>query len=79
MAAVLQGAPIHTIDLDIVYALSDSNIGRLELALLLDFGSAGWRAVPRQALSVVTAPERQPDREDGNRAGPEGEIERTHA
>jgi hypothetical protein len=33
MAAVLQGAPVHTIDLDIVYALSESNIGRLELAL----------------------------------------------
>jgi len=25
MAAVLQGAPVHTIDLDIVYALSESN------------------------------------------------------
>jgi len=24
MAAVLQGAPVHTIDLDIVYALSES-------------------------------------------------------
>lgn len=33
MAAVLQGAPVHTIDLDIVYALSASNIDRLELAL----------------------------------------------
>jgi len=33
MAAVLQGAPVHTIDLDIVYALSESNIVRLELAL----------------------------------------------
>ena len=33
MAAVLQGAPVHTIDLDIVYALSESNILRLELAL----------------------------------------------
>ena len=33
MAAVLQGAPVHTIDLDIVYALSDANISRLELAL----------------------------------------------
>jgi predicted nucleotidyltransferase len=33
MAAVLQGAPVHTIDLDIVYALSESNIARLELAL----------------------------------------------
>ena len=33
MAAVLQGAPVHTIDLDIVYALSESNITRLELAL----------------------------------------------
>jgi hypothetical protein len=32
MAAVLQGAPVHTIDLDIVYALSESNIS-LELAL----------------------------------------------
>ncbi len=33
MAAVLHGAPVHTIDLDIVYALSDANISRLELAL----------------------------------------------
>jgi hypothetical protein len=33
MAAVLQGAPVHTIDLDIVYALSEANISRLELAL----------------------------------------------
>jgi len=33
MAAVLQGAPVHTIDLDIVYALSESNIVRLELTL----------------------------------------------
>jgi hypothetical protein len=33
MAAVLQGAPVHTIDLDIVYALSDANISRLERAL----------------------------------------------
>jgi len=33
MAAVLQGAPVHTIDLDIVYALSEPNIIRLELAL----------------------------------------------
>ena len=33
MAAVLQGAPVHTIDLDIVYSLSESNIDRLELAL----------------------------------------------
>ena len=31
-AAVLQGAPVHPIDLDIVYALSESNISRLELA-----------------------------------------------
>ena len=30
---MLQGAPVHTIDLDIVYALSESNIVRLELAL----------------------------------------------
>src|SRR6188768_2907676 len=34
MAAVLQGAPVHTIDLDIVYALSPANIDRLELALI---------------------------------------------
>ena len=33
MAAVLQGAPVHTIDLDIVYALSESNSARLELEL----------------------------------------------
>ena len=33
MAAVLQGPPVHTIDLDIVYALSESNIHQLELAL----------------------------------------------
>jgi len=33
MAAVLQGAPVHTIDLDIVYALSEVNITRLALAL----------------------------------------------
>ena len=30
---MLQGAPVHTIDLDIVYALADANISRLELAL----------------------------------------------
>ena len=33
MAAVLQGAPVHTIDLDIVYALSESNLERLQNAL----------------------------------------------
>jgi hypothetical protein len=33
MAAVLQGAPVHTIDLDIVYALTESNIRQLALAL----------------------------------------------
>ena len=33
MAAVLQGAPVHTSDLDIVYALSEANISRQELAL----------------------------------------------
>jgi len=33
MAAVLQGAPVHTIDLDIVHALSEPNVIRLELAL----------------------------------------------
>ena len=33
MAAVLQGAPVHTIDLDIVYALSEPNIERLQSAL----------------------------------------------
>ena len=30
---MLQGAPVHTIDFDIVYALSEPNIHRLELAL----------------------------------------------
>jgi hypothetical protein len=33
MAAVLQGAPFHTIDLEIVYALSEPNIERLQAAL----------------------------------------------
>ncbi|MET0794465.1 MAG: hypothetical protein ABW061_23285, partial [Polyangiaceae bacterium] len=33
MAAVLQGAPVHTIDLDIVYALSEPNIEHLQSAL----------------------------------------------
>ncbi|HEX2670417.1 MAG TPA: hypothetical protein VHM25_06080 [Polyangiaceae bacterium] len=33
MAGVLQGAPFHTIDLDIVCALSEPNIRQLELAL----------------------------------------------
>ena len=46
MAAVLQGAPVHTIDLDIVYALSESNIARLELALT-ELGAV-FRDDPRQ-------------------------------
>lgn len=33
MAAVLQGAPVHTIDLDIVYARTEENIARLMSAL----------------------------------------------
>ena len=33
----------------------------------------------RYSPGIVPAPDRQPDGEDGNRAGPEGEIERTHA
>lgn len=32
-AAVLQGAPVHTFDLDIIYALADENIQRLLAAL----------------------------------------------
>ncbi|HZF50917.1 MAG TPA: hypothetical protein VE093_19795 [Polyangiaceae bacterium] len=32
-AAVLQGAPVHTFDLDIIYALNDENIQRLLAAL----------------------------------------------
>jgi hypothetical protein len=32
-AAVLQGAPVHTFDLDIVYALADENVQRLLAAL----------------------------------------------
>jgi hypothetical protein len=48
MAAVLQGAPVHTIDLDIVYALSDANISRLELALT-ELGAV-FRDDPRQIV-----------------------------
>jgi len=33
MAAVLQGAPVHTIDLDIIYARTEENIARLMDAL----------------------------------------------
>ncbi len=33
MAAVLQGAPVHTIDLDIVYARTEENIASLMAAL----------------------------------------------
>jgi len=33
VAAVLWGAPVSTFDLDIVYALDESNIGRLQRAL----------------------------------------------
>src|SRR5580704_17700142 len=47
--------------------------------LLLDPGGAARRAVPREAPGIVPAPDRQPDGENGNRAGPEREIECTHA
>ena len=33
LAAVLQGAPVTTLDVDIVYARSEENVGRLEAAL----------------------------------------------
>jgi CHASE2 domain-containing sensor protein len=33
MAGVLQGAPLHTLDLDIVYSRTEDNIGRLNAAL----------------------------------------------
>ena len=33
MAGVLQGAPLHTLDLDIVYSRSEDNVGRLSAAL----------------------------------------------
>ena len=49
MAAVLQGAPVHTIDLDIVYALSESNIVRLERALTEP--GAVFRDDPRRIVS----------------------------
>lgn len=32
-AGVLQGAPIHTLDLDIVYAIDEENVARLDAAL----------------------------------------------
>ena len=45
-AAVLNGAPIHTLDLDIVYARSEPNVQRL-LAALSDL-DAVFRSDPRQ-------------------------------
>ncbi len=46
MAAVLRSAPVLTIDLDIVYALSESNVVLLELALT-ELGTA-FRGDPRR-------------------------------
>jgi NurA-like 5'-3' nuclease len=34
MAGVMQGAPVHTLDLDIVYGRAEENIGRLMSALI---------------------------------------------
>ncbi len=46
LAAVLQGAPIHTNDLDVVYARTPANIDRL-LAVLLEL-DAVFRTDPRK-------------------------------
>jgi hypothetical protein len=52
MAAVLQGAPVHTIDLDIIYARTEENIARLMPALReLDaiFRTDSRRLVPNES------------------------------
>ncbi|MFZ5894446.1 MAG: hypothetical protein ACOY0T_25515 [Myxococcota bacterium] len=46
MAAVLQGAPLHTLDLDVVYARSPENVARVLAAL--NQLSATFRDDPRQ-------------------------------
>lgn len=46
MAAVLQGAPVHTFDIDIVYARAEDNVARL-LAALSDL-EAVFRTDPRR-------------------------------
>jgi hypothetical protein len=51
MAAVLQGAPVHTIDLDIVYARTEDNIARLMdalRALEATFRTDARRLVPNE-------------------------------
>ncbi|MDI1436168.1 nucleotidyltransferase domain-containing protein [Polyangium sorediatum] len=48
MAAVLQGAPVHTFDIDIVYSRAEENVARL-LAALQDL-DAVFRTDPRRLV-----------------------------
>lgn len=48
MAAALQGAPVNTLDLDIVYSRSDENIPRL-MAALVEIGAV-FRNDPRRLV-----------------------------
>ncbi|MDI1446829.1 DUF6036 family nucleotidyltransferase [Polyangium sp. 6x1] len=48
MAAVLQGAPVHTFDIDIVYSRAEDNVARL-LAALRDL-DAVFRTDPRRLV-----------------------------
>ncbi|HVK69321.1 MAG TPA: hypothetical protein VM694_32915 [Polyangium sp.] len=48
MAAVLQGAPVHTFDIDIVYSRTEDNVARL-LAALRDL-DAVFRTDPRKLV-----------------------------
>jgi predicted nucleotidyltransferase len=48
MAAALQGAPVHTLDIDIVYSRSEENIARL-MAALAEF-EAVFRTDPRRLV-----------------------------
>jgi len=48
MAAVLQGAPVHTFDIDIVYSRAEDNVARL-LAALRDL-DAVFRTDPRKLV-----------------------------
>ena len=60
MAGVLQGAPLHTIDLDIVYARTEDNMGRLSAAL--QELAAVFRTDPRRL-----APKESHLRSDGHK------------
>jgi hypothetical protein len=44
MAAVLQGAPIQTFDIDVVYALDAENLDRLETPCAFSMPSSAIRA-----------------------------------